>query len=260
MMDLYLSRRLFAVWKRNLIVYSRLWKVDFLVPLFEPLFFIAAFGIGLSGLVGSVAYAGVELSYVHFIAQAILAISIMFHAFYENTFASFVRMYYQKTFDAMLATPLSLEEVVTAEIMWGATKAVMSGVVILIIISLFGFAEYPGALMVLPLAFLGGFAFGALGMFFNGITPSIDIFNLPIFLLITPLFLFSGTFFPVAELPPWGQYLALATPLYHLVELTRLFTLGEMEASPWLSIAYLLIFTSVFYVLSLKVMRHRLIK
>ncbi|WP_291321796.1 ABC transporter permease [Desulfonatronospira sp.] len=248
------------VWKRNLIVYRRTWKISFMVPLLEPLFYLAAFGIGLSGLIGDVVYAGDRLSYIQFIAPALLATAIMFNAFFENTYASFVRMYYQKSFDAMLATPLSLEEVVTAEIVWGATKSMLAAVIILGIISVLGFAVYPWALLVIPLAFLGGVVFGSAGMFFTGITPSIDMFNLPFFLLVTPLFLFSGTFFPVSSLPEWGQYLARISPLYHLVELTRLCTMGRMESNLLVSLFYLMGFAAVFYFLSIRSMRKRLIK
>jgi len=248
------------VWKRNLIVYRRIWKVNFMVPLLEPLFYLAAFGIGLSGLIGDVVYAGQELSYIRFIAPALLATAMMFNAFFETTYASFVRMYYQKTFDAMLSTPLSLEEVITAEIVWGATKSMLAAAIILGVISAFGYAAYPWALLVIPLAFLGGMVFGSAGMFFTGITPSIDMFNLPFFLLVTPLFLFSGTFFPVSSLPAWGQYLAQVSPLYHLVELTRLVTMGRMESDPLLSLSYLAVFAAVFYFLSIRSMRKRLIK
>jgi len=95
--------RFLRVWQRNLLVYRRIWMVNFLVPLLEPLFYLLAFGIGFSGLIGDVDYAGQKISYVGFIAPALLAIAMMFNAFYETTFASFVRMYYQKTFDALLA-------------------------------------------------------------------------------------------------------------------------------------------------------------
>lgn len=260
MRSLDLSWRFFKVWRRNLIVYRRIWKVNFLVPLLEPLFYLAAFGVGLSGLIGEVLHAGEEMSYIRFIAPALLATAIMFNAFFETTYASFVRMYYQKTFDAMLATPLSLNEVITAEIVWGATKSMLAAAIILLVITTLGLVNSPLALLVIPLAFLGGLAFGSAGMFFTGITPSIDMFNLPIFLFVTPLFLFSGTFFPVSGLPLWGQTLALISPLYHLVELTRWLILGKMEAHPLLSLGYLTGFALVFYFMSLKTMQRRLIK
>jgi len=248
------------VWQRNLIVYRRIWKVNFLPPLLEPLFYLLAFGMGLSSLIGEISYAGKEVSYLAFITPAILAINMMYNAFFETSYASFVRMYYQKTFDAMMATPLSLGEVITAEIVWGATKSVIATALMLAVLSCFGLVHYPTGLLILPLSFLGGIAFGAVGMFFTGIVPTIDMFNLPIFLFITPMFLFSGTFFPIANLPPWAQKLALALPLTHLVQITRQLCLGILEAGLWLNLAYLLVFFLLFFPLAVIVMHRRLVQ
>lgn len=160
-----------------------------------------AFGVGLSALVGDIQYKGNEISYVRFIAPALIAINIMYNAFFENTYGSFVRMYYQKTFDAMMATPLSVEEIITGEIIWGATKSVIATAIMMAVISLFGLIRYPQGLLIIPLALLGGIAFGSVGMFITGITTHIELFNLPIFLFITPMFLFSGTFFRLKIFP-----------------------------------------------------------
>ena len=99
-----ISRRFIRVWQRNVTAYRQSWKISFIPPLLEPLFYILAFGLGLSGLVGAIRYQGAEISYVRFIAPALVAITIMNSAFFENTYTSFVRMYYYKTFDAMMAT------------------------------------------------------------------------------------------------------------------------------------------------------------
>ena len=192
-------------------------------------------------------------------APALIGISIMYNSFFETTYASFVRMYYQKTFDGMMTTPLSLEEIMLAEIVWSATKATAAASIMMVVLGIIGFVQFPTGLLVIPLAFLGGLAFGAVGMFFTGITPSIDMFNLPIFFFITPMFLFSGTFFPVSGLPAWAQSVALVFPLYHLVELTRFACLGRMEVNPWISLAYLLLFALCFLFLGLSAMRRRLI-
>lgn len=255
-----ISWRFLRVWQRNLIVYRRIWKINFLPPLFEPLFYLLAFGMGLSTMIGTIHYAGVDISYLTFITPAILAINIMYNAFFETTYASFVRMYYQKTFDAMMATPLSLGEVITAEIIWGATKSLFATVIMMAVLSGFGLIHYPDGLLIIPLAFLGGVAFGSVGMLFTGIVPSIDVFNLPIFLFITPMFLFSGTFFPVENLPDWAQHLALALPLTHLVRLTRHLCLGLVGVDLLLEAAYLLGFCLIFYPLALIFMHRRLIR
>jgi len=247
------------VWYRNLITYRRIWKVNFLVPLLEPGFYILAFGLGFSGLIGRVDYAGRQLAYTQFMAPALVATACMWNAFFETTYTSFVRMYYQKTFDGMLATPLSLEEIIVAEIVWAASKAAAAVTLMLAVLMPLGYAAFPGALMCIPLAFVGGLAFAAIGMFFTGIIPTIDMFNLPIFLFITPMFLFSGTFFPISGIPQWAGFFSLLFPLYHLVELTRFFCLGAMESNAAFNLGYLAVFIVVFGYLALLTMRRRLI-
>ncbi|KJS32552.1 MAG: ABC transporter permease [Desulfatitalea sp. BRH_c12] len=255
-----ISLRFRHVWVRNLITYRRIWRVNFLVPLLEPAFYIVAFGLGFSGLIGVVQYAGLDLEYTRFMAPALVATACMWNAFFETTYTSFVRMYYQKTFDGLLATPVSLEEIIVAEIVWAASKAAAAVGVMLAGLIPMGYALFPDALMCIPLAFLGGLAFGAIGMFFTGIIPTVDMFNLPIFLFITPMFLFSGTFFPVSGIPDWAGIFTLIFPLYHLVELTRFFCIGAMEANPVFNLLYLFLFTLVFGYLALAAMKRRLIK
>ncbi len=254
------SWRFIHVWKRNFVVYQKIWKINFIIPLLEPLFYILAFGIGFSGLIKDVSYGGVDLKYTQFIAPALVATAVMWNSFFETTYGSFVRMYYQKTFDGMLATPLSLEEIIVAEIFWSATKAAGAAAIMMVILGIMGFIHFPFGLLLIPMAFLGGLAFGSIGMFFTGIIPTIDMFNLPIFLFITPMFLFSGTFFPVSNLPDWARSVALGFPLFHLAEMARWFSMGINETPLVFSIAYLTAFFLVFTVLSLIFMRKRLIQ
>ncbi len=255
-----ITGRFLRIWQRNFTVYRETWRINFLPPILEPLFYLFAFSLGLGALVGYLKYGGEEMTYALFIAPALLAINIMQNAFFENTYASFVRMYYQKTFDGMMATPLTLEEIITGEIVWGATKATLATVLMLAVISLFGLIRYPSGLLIIPIAFLGGLCFGALGMYFTGIVPHIEIFNLPIFLIITPMFLFSGTFFPLENLPPWAGDLASALPLTHLVKLTRAAAYGRFDPSLLWSAGYLFVFLLIFFPAGAKKMRRRLIK
>ena len=255
-----ISWRFIRVWQRNLRVYQRIWKINFLPPLLEPVLYIVAFGLGFGGLIGKISYQHLEISYVAFITPALLAINIMNNAFFENTYASFVRMYYQKTFDALLATPLSLEEVITGEIIWGATKSVIATVIMQAALSMFGLIAYPHGLLIIPLAFLGGIAFGSIGMLCTGIVPSIDMFNLPLFLFITPMFLFSGTFFPIDNLPQWAKSLSLLFPLTHLVHIVRQLSLGIIHAGLLWQVGYLIVFSLIFFPLGLFAMHQRLIK
>lgn len=255
-----ISLRFRHVWFRNLITFRRIWRVNFLVPLLEPAFYIIAFGMGFSGLIAGVNYAGRQLTYTRFMAPALVATACMWNSFFETTYSSFVRMYYQKTYDGILATPMSLEEIIIAEIVWAASKAAAAVALMLAVLIPMGYADFPGALLCVPLAFLGGLAFAAIGMFFTGVIPSIDMFNLPIFLFITPMFLFSGTFFPLSGIPDWARVGTLFFPLYHLVELTRFFCIGTMESNMVFNLAYLVLFTMIFGWFALLTMKRRLIK
>lgn len=255
-----ISRRFIRVWERNFTAYRQSWKVSFIPPLLEPLFYILAFGLGLSGMVGNITYGGREISYVAFIAPALVAITVMNNAFFENTYNSFVRMYYYKTFDAMMATPLTVEEIITGEIIWGATKSLIATAIMMAVISVFGLIRYPEGLLLLPLAFLGGLAFGASGMICTAVVSSIDLFNLPVFLFVTPMFLFSATFFPLETLPGWAQFIADLLPLTHLVNCSRAFATGRADASVLGGIAYLTAFTLISLPIAIRAMRRRLIK
>jgi lipooligosaccharide transport system permease protein len=255
-----LSRRFVRVWQRNFVVYRKTWKIGFIPPLLEPLFYLAAFGVGLGVMVGRVNYAGANIPYTTYIAPALIAVNIMQSAFFETTFASFVRMFYQKTFDGMLATPLSVDEVITGELLWGATKSTIGTFLMMLVISAFGLLHYPGALLLLPIAFLGGLAFACAGMICTSIVPTIEVFNLPIFLFITPMFLFGGTFFPLANLPAWAQVVAYTLPLTHLVELCRGVALGGFRTELIYSLLYLSLWIAVFFPLAIVLMRRRLIK
>ncbi|MHB8091084.1 MAG: ABC transporter permease [Syntrophales bacterium] len=255
-----LSSRLLRVWRRNLLVYMQSWRVRSLPPLLEPIFYLAAFGAGLGALISNVAYDGATISYPRFIAPALIAIAVMNNAFFETSYASFVRMYYQKTFDAMMTTPLTVQEIIAGEILWGATKAVIVTAIMMAVISAFGLISYPGGLLLLPLALLGGLAFGGAGMICTALVPNIELFNLPIFLFITPMFLFGGTFFPLANLPGWAQTTAVFLPLTHLVNLSRSFATGTFNASTLIGIAYLTVFCMATLPTALYLMRRRLIK
>ena len=192
-----ITRRAGKVWQRNLEVFLKTWKVNFFPPFIEALLYLSAIGLGIGTYVGAID----GVPYITYIAPAILAISVMNSAFFECTYGSYVRMYYQKSFDAIIATPLSIEDVIAGEILWGATRSDISVAVMLPVLVAFGVISLPFSLFAIPLAFLGGLMFAGLAMCFTAITPSIDTLNYPSFLLITPMMLFSGTFFPLQSSP-----------------------------------------------------------
>lgn len=223
-LKLDISPRVFKVFRRHLTVYRRNWKVSLSFNFFEPLLYLAALGYGL----GVYVQAMEGLSYIQFIAPALIASSAMFSSSYECTYGTFIRMEFQKTFQAMVATPVSMDEVALGEILWGSFKSFLYGSVILLVILLLGLVASPWALLVPVVLLVNGMLFAALSMIWIGLVPNIDSFNYYFSLVITPLFLFSGVFFPLSGLPPMVQTLAWASPLYHVVNLTRGLVLGNV--------------------------------
>ena len=252
-------RLVYLVWRRNLEVYLRTWFVNFLPPFLEPLLYIAGFGMGVGALVGKVSVSGQDVPYARFIAPGMVAVAIMQQAFFECSYGSFIRMYYQKTFDALLATPCALEDVAAGEIAWGATKALISAAIMLPLLAGFGLIGMPGGLWLLPAALAAGWAFAALAFCLAALVPHIDTFNLPMFLFIMPMFALGETFFPLPE-SGWMHAVGPWMPLTHLSRLCRQAALGTLD--PGHALIVLAGFCTAGFLLSLlgtRWMRRRLI-
>jgi len=256
-----LTYRVWRVWRRNFDVFTKTIKVNFLPSLLEPILHLVAFGIGLGGFIPSIQ----GQPYIDYLAPALVAIAIMNGAFFECTFGSFVRMYYQKTFDAIVATPVSVEEVVAGELLWGATRSTFNATIVLAVIAIFGLIKSPLFLLVVPLAFFGGLLFGSIAMCFTAAAPNIDFFNFPSFLFLTPMFFLSGTFFPLTSVPL--QIAALAVlPLTHVVNITRAVVSGHVtsilglntEMLLLISLAWIIAVGVFFFIVSINLMKKRL--
>jgi lipooligosaccharide transport system permease protein len=249
-------QRVGRVWQRNLEAFLRTYRVNFIPPFIEPLLYLLALGFGLGTYIEAVD----GVPYPVFIAPALVSISVMNSAFYECTYSSFVRMYYQKTFDAIIATPVSIDEVIAGEMIWGATRGVIYAGLMLPVLILFGVAAMPSSLLLIPFAFIAGLLFAGIAMCFTAITPSIETLNYPSFLFITPMLLFSGTFFPLDLLPDAVRYAALAVlPLTHVVEINRAITLEAVSAANLLNLAWIAVATTIFCSLAIRLMRRRLV-
>jgi lipooligosaccharide transport system permease protein len=252
-----LTYRIWKVWQRDFDVFMKTWKVNFFPPLLEPIFYLAAMGFGL----GTFVNLNQNISYIQFIAPALISISIMYSSFFECTYGSFVRMYYQKTFDAIIATPISIEEVIAGELLWGATRSLVGSTIVLAVVAAFGLISSPLFILIPLVAFLGGLMFSSIAMVFTSLAPNIDFFNYPGFLFITPMFLLSGTFFPLTVLPEAVQVFAKAfLPLTHVVNLARGLVLGNLESSLLISLVWIAVITPIFFVLSINLMKRKLIK
>jgi lipooligosaccharide transport system permease protein len=248
-------RGAWAMVQRNRDVYRKTWKTNFLPPLLEPLLFIVALGYGLGFFVREVE--GVR--YPVFIAPAILCITMMQTAFFETTYGSYIRMFFQKTWDAVTATPLSLEDVVVGELVWAGIKSAVNAGLMAVVVCLLGLMPWWAVPPMLPLAFVTGLGFAGLGMMFSAKVPNIDAFQFGIFLLITPMMLFAGTYFPLAQIPEGVRWVAYALPLTHAVAVARPLALGHLEAIPPWSIAYLLAAAVALPALSVAWMRKKLV-
>ena len=252
-----LTRRAITVWRRNFDVFMKTYKTNFIPPLVEPLLYLVGMGYGLGGFVRPQE----GLRYIVFIAPALTAVSMMYSSFFECTYASFVRMYYQKTFDAIIATPVSLEEVIAGEILWGATKSLINSTIVLAVVIAFGLVSSPWFLLIPPLSFLVGILFASIAMCFTAVTPNMDSFNYPSFLYITPMFILSGTFFTITGLPSVVQLFAkILFPLTHAVNLARGLAIGHLHGGMLISLAWILIATPLFFVFAVNLMKRRLVK
>jgi len=252
-----LSLRLWTVWRRNFSVFRRLFLVNFILPMLEPVFYLVALGYGLGMFVKEIN----GIPYSRFIGPGLVSVSMMYAAYFECTFASFVRMIFQRTFDAIVATPVNVEEVVAGEIFWGATRSALNASLVFVVVCLFGLAPVWWLPAIAVIGFLCGILFGSLGMIATALVPSIDFFNYPIYLFITPMFLLSGTFFPISALPRAVQVISYAIlPLSHVVRICRGLMLNQIQPDLLLSAAWILVVGAVAFFAAIRLMKRRLIK
>jgi lipooligosaccharide transport system permease protein len=232
------SRRAVRMIERNLLVYKHGWMVLF-SGFFEPLFYLLSIGFGLGRLVGDVAGPGGQtIPYALFVAPALLAASSMNGAITESTFNFFFKLNYDKTFASILTTPMSPADISLGELAWALIRGALYTVGFLAVMVVFGLARSPLILLTLPGALLIGFAFAAVGMAATSFMRSWQDFDL-IQLVILPMFLFSGTFFPLDSLPPAAQIAVQVTPLYHGVDLLRTLSVGVVGPATVIHVAYL---------------------
>lgn len=247
-------KRALKVWQRNFKVYTKLYRSSFALNFFDPLIYLIALGFGLGGYVKEIN----GIPYIKFIASGIIATSAIFAAIYECTYGTYVRMNFQKTFDGILATPVSLEELTLGEILWGSTKSLIYGFTIIIVISLFGLSSSLSILLSLPFVFLSGFLFSQISIIIVTIVPGIDSFNYFYTLVITPAFLFSGVFFPLEGLPKFIEIIAFFNPFFHSVNICRGFALGNYMHL-WKDILWLSVVSIILLPFPFKLMRKKII-
>lgn len=232
--------RAHRIWERNYYVYRRLWKVVF-SGFFEPVFYLFSIGIGLGALIGEVTGpGGVPVSYTAFVAPALMAASAMNGAVTETTFNIFFKLKFGNTYEGILTTPMKPMDIAIGEIGWALLRGLLYSTAFVAVMFFMGLTTSAVALMAIPSAFLVGFAFGAVGLAACTYMRSWQDFDL-VALVTMPLFLFSGTFYPLSVYPPVIQQVARISPLYHGTELIRGFTLGLPDPTMWGHAAFLLV-------------------
>lgn len=218
-------KRAFRVWQRHFTVYTKLYKSSLALNFVEPVFYLVALGFGLGGYINEVH----GKPYINFIAPGIIASSSMFATVYECTYGTYVRIFFQRTFDAILATPVNIDDLIAGEIMWGATKSIIYGIIIITAISAFHLVDSFFVLCIIPVLFASGIIFAEISLICVALVPGIDSLNYFYTLIMTPMFLFSGIFFPLDNLPGFVGKIAYFTPLFHLTNVCRSFAGGN----PW---------------------------
>jgi lipooligosaccharide transport system permease protein len=242
------------VWQRNFTVYTKLYKSSIAFNFVEPVLYLVAMGLGLGGLVKEIN----GTPYINFIAPGLIASSSMFATASECTYGTYIRMTYQKTFDAILATPVNINDLIAGELMWGAAKSVFYGSIITLVVSMFGLIDSPMIILIIPLLFLSGLIFAEISVIATAIVPGIDSFSYFFTLLLTPSFLFSVIFFPLDTFPPIVTKVAFFTPLYHLVNICRAFAAGSIHAAGW-DVIWLLAVAALLIPYPFRLMRKRII-
>ncbi|ACV64502.1 ABC-2 type transporter [Desulfofarcimen acetoxidans DSM 771] len=244
------------VFYRNMLVFKKTWQANIMFNFVEPMLYLWAMGFGLGTYVSQIN----GLSYIQYLAPALIASSAMFATSYEMTYGSFTRMGYQKTFHGMVATPVSMDDVVMGEILYGTCKGVLYGVVFFMVVVMFGLVKSVWALLLpVPLALMA-MSFCVMSLIWTSIAPNYDSFGYFFTLFISPMFLFGGVFFPVDNLPDWAGFLPWLTPLYHAVQLIRPLILGQVSWAMLSDLIWLLIFVVLTLRIPLAMVKNRLIQ
>jgi len=229
--------RALRVVERNARAYLRMWA-PFVTGFFEPVFYLFSIGIGVGELVGDLPGPHEPIPYEQFVAPAMLATSAMNGAVVDTTFGFFFKFKYAKTFDGMLASPLSVGDVVRGEMAWALLRGLLYSAAFLVTMAALGLTPSGWAVLALPAAGLIGFAFAGAGMGCASFMRSYVDFSY-IQLAIVPLFLFSATFFPLSEYPASLAWVVRLSPLYQGVALERALVLGELSPALLVHAAYL---------------------
>jgi len=251
-----LSWRWLAVWRRNALVWRKMWAASVLGNLADPLIYMVGLGYGLGALMPEIG----GTSYIAFLGAGTICYSTMNVATFETLYSAFSRMHVQKTWEALLNAPLSLDDVLLGELFWAATKSLLSGLAILGVIWILGLTSSWMSLWVLPVILAVGLTFSALGLIMNALAPGYDFFTYYFTLFVTPMSLISGVFFPIEQLPVAIRNVAEVLPLSHAVALVRPLLLGHTPTQIGWHLAVLGLTTLLAFLVARALTRRRLLR
>jgi len=251
-----LSLRWVPVWRRNLLVWRKLALASVLGNIADPLLYMLALGYVIGAFVPEVG----GMKYIAFIGTGMVCQSAMFTSSFEAMYSAFSRMHVQRTWEAIINAPVSLDDVVFAEWIWAASKSVFSVLAILVVIMVLGFGHSWLAIWVLPLGFLVGLTFAGFGLVMNSLAQNYDFFTYSLTLFQTPMLLLSGVFFPVDQLPEALRAVAAVLPLSHAIDIARPLLAGHLPDNLLLHLAVLLAYAGATYYIALVLTRRRLLK
>ena len=244
-----------SVWWRNASMYRRTWKANILPNFFEPVFYLAAIGVGVGSYIQEMG----GTSYARFLAPGLICVAAMNGASFEVTYNVFVRLTWEKTYDAMLTAPVEPDDVLCGEVLWALTRAGIYGGAFFLVVAAFGYAPLPRALLALPAILLSALLFAALGISFSLRVGKIDHMSFYFTLFLTPLFLFSDVFFPIDErLSPGWQRVAELLPLLHPVRIARAAFAGHFGWQALWDVTYVLGVSALLLLFARRTIRQRL--
>ncbi len=249
-----LSLRFFPIWQRNYLVWQKMAGPSILGHLADPVIYMLGLGYGLGGMLPEIG----GMSYIAFLSAGTVCYSTMNSASFEALYSGFARMQEQRTWEAILNTPVTLDDVVLSEITWSASKSLLSGIAVLMVIWMLGLSHSWLSLWVIPLSLLVGLCFAATGLIVTALAPGYEFFMYYFTLVITPMTLLCGVFFPIEQLPPMLQNASAFLPLTHAVNLARPLLNGVVPKHIATDIAVLLAYALAGFYISLVIFRKRL--
>ena len=247
--------------ERNILVYRHQWII-IVSGAFEPIFYLLGIGLGLGAIIETVPLAdGREVAYAAFVAPALVASAAMNGAVFETIFNVFFKLNYAKTYEGVLATPIGITEIAIGELLWALMRSTLYAVAMFVLMLAMGLILSPWGVLMIPAALLVAAAFAAAGLAGTSFLRTVNDFDIPLGLIVMPMFLFSGTFFPIeGVLPDWLVTIITFTPLYHGIALIRGLSTGIVGPEHLVSLLYLVVFFAVSLWMAIARMERKLIK